>query len=177
MQAQIVRDDSIFGFSYNYTLIPFEFWKGIPYVDNSLSLRYNISTYLWPKSTDFFLRANFNSENYSVVQIMVSRCQGPSCKSDAEIDQIFNLHIVDFIIVSTYLDFDDYDSPVHHYIQDLNYYYLSTNYYQEVFYNVKRNIALLNDNILIGSLGFSDSLDFYSIDRKSMKYGNIEFIF
>ena len=58
-------------------------------------------------------------------------------------------------------------------MQDLNYFYLVSNLYQEVGYFAKRNKAILDDNILFGSLGMSDEIDFYSLDRKTSNIGNI----
>ena len=60
-----------------------------------------------------------------------------------------------------------------YYLQDLNYFYLVSNLYQEAGYFAKRNKAILNDNILFGSLGKSDEIDFYSLDRKTSNIGNI----
>ena len=58
-------------------------------------------------------------------------------------------------------------------MQDLNEFYLLSDFYQEAGFLVKRNKATLNDNIMLGSLGMSDEVNFYSINRKSSNLGSI----
>ena len=60
-----------------------------------------------------------------------------------------------------------------YYLQDLNQFYFSTILYQETGYLVKRNKAVLNDNIFFGSLGMTKEINFYSANNKYNKFGSI----
>ena len=60
------------GISVNSTAIEYEYWGNkFPHVEKLVYDRVGLATYLWPKNTDFFIRANFNSDNYEVIQITV----------------------------------------------------------------------------------------------------------
>ena len=72
-----------------------------------------LSTYLWPKNTDFFLRANFNSKNYETIQINLTKWTGANWKSDDEINTVVNTHYMNYYITSAYFDFNDFNTPVH----------------------------------------------------------------
>ena len=118
LQISYTRDNSAKGYTSLYTQIPYELCgTKFPYVEKSIYDRLNLSYSIWPKSTDFFLRSNFNSDNYESVQISFIKWNGASWKSDAEINKVLSTHMIDFSIVSSYFDFDDYENPVHHYCQ------------------------------------------------------------
>ena len=104
------------------TLIEYEYWNDrFPHVDKTLYDRIGFQSYLCPKNSDFFVRANYNSENYEFIQITLSKWSGSDCKSDTEINDVLNTHYIDFAIVSTYFDFNDYSNPIKYYLQDINY--------------------------------------------------------
>ena len=60
-----------------------------------------------------------------------------------------------------------------YYLQDLNQFYFTSKFFKEVGYLVKRNKAVLNDNILFGSLGISEEINFYSTVHKYSNFGSI----
>ena len=43
----------------------------IPYIDKSTYDRLNLSSSVCPNNTDFFLRANLNSDNYGAIQLKI----------------------------------------------------------------------------------------------------------
>ena len=50
--------------------IEYEFWGDkFPYVDKPFYDKIGLARYLCPKNTDFFIRANFNSDNNEYVYI------------------------------------------------------------------------------------------------------------
>ena len=121
-QASYSRDkNNKYGVSSNYTSIPYELWgDNIPEVEKKIINSTDYTKYICPKNKDFYIRANYNSDNYKIIEIDFNRCTGASWKSDAEVYDILSTHYIDFGLVSNYFDFNDYDSPVHSYLQDLN---------------------------------------------------------
>ena len=81
------------------------------------------------------------------------KCSGSNWKTDSEIESVLNSHYVDVAMVSTYLDFNDYESPTHNYLHDVNYISLIPNMCQILQYGVRINELNLNDNLWIGSQG------------------------
>ena len=148
-------------------IIEYEFWADkFPHVEKSMYDRIGLSTYVCPKKTDFFIRANFNSDNYEVIQITVGKWSGNNCKSDTEINSVMNKNYIDIAIISSYFDFEDYENPIHYYLQDMNLLNLVPNLGVQAQYQVKQNQAVMNDDILLGSQGISNKVNFYSIDKK-----------
>ena len=172
LQINYYRQNTSFGFQYNSTKIPLELWgNNIPQISKGLNNSTDFSKYLCPKSRDFFVKSNFNSKNYQVIQLSFHKWTGPSWKSSAEVENVLLNNNIDFSIVSSYFDFNDYENPVHSYLQDLNYYYMMSNLYQEATYHIYQNQGLLNDNIFFGSQAASNQIRFYSIERKYTNYG------
>ena len=125
--------------------------------------RVGLATYIWPKNTDFFIRANLNSDNYEIVQINVAKCTGSNWKSSSEIEAVISTHSIDLALISSYFDFDDYDNPIHYYLQDMNVFSLLPTLGLKAQYQVRRNVATKNDDIIFGSQGTSNEISFYTV--------------
>ena len=176
LQVSYIRDNSTSGFSSKSSIIEYELWKNkFPNVDKFVYDRVGLSTYICPKNTDFFIRANFNSDNYEAIQISIGKWTGINWKSPADINTVINTHYLNLALVSSYFDFDDYENPIHYYLQDMNVFILVSSLGLKSQYLVRQNQATMNDNIFLGSQGPSSELIFYSIDRKSSSYSNIDF--
>ena len=172
LQTNIYKDESFIGIQYNSTKIPFEFCgNNIPQIEKSLSSVTDFSKYICPTNRDFYVSSNFNSKSYEIIQLSFRKCTGLSWKSNAEIENAFTSHVIDFNIVSSYFDFSDYENPVHMYLQDLNHFYLMSDIYQELSYHIYQNQGILNDNLFLGSQGASNKINFYSIEKKCTNFG------
>ena len=172
LQTNIYKVEGPIGFQYNSTKIPFEFCgKNIQQITQSLINATDFSKYICPTNRDFFVSSNFNSKNYEIIQLSFHKWTGPSWKSSTEIENVFLNHNIDFSIVSSYFDFSDYENPVHLYLQDLNYFFIMSDIYQETSYHVFQNQGILNDNLFFGSQGASSKVNFYSIEKKYTNYG------
>ena len=159
LQTNIYKDKSSIANKYNSTKIQFEFCgNSIPQIAKSLSSVTDFSKYICPTNRDFFVRSNFNSKNCGIIQLSLHKCTGLSWKSNAEIENAFSSHVIDFNIVSSYFDFSDYENPVHMYPQDLNYFFMMSDIYQEAAYHVYQNQVILNDNLFLGSQGASNEI-------------------
>ena len=124
------------------THIEYEYWNDkFPHVDKALYDRIGFQSYLCPKNSDFFIRANYNSEFYEFIQISLSKWSGSNCKSDDEINDVINSHYIDIGIVSTYFDFNDYTDPVK--------------------YRIRRCLFSLNDQNFPKFMRGLDKSDFY----------------
>ena len=174
--AQMSYIKSSSGYSAKETIIEYEFWGDkFPHVEKSIYDRVGLSTYVCPKNTDFFIRANFNSDNYEVIQITVGKWSGNNCKSDTEINSVINKNYIDIAIISSYFDFEDYQNPIHYYLQDMNLLNLVPNLDLQVQYQVKKNQGVMNDDFFLDSQGISNEVNFYNIDKKSTTYSSIDF--
>ena len=98
-----------------------------------------------------------------------------TANSESEINNLINQSYIDIAIISSYFDFDDYDDPIHYYLQDMNMYNFIPNLGIQVQYQVRLNQAVINDDIFLGSQGISSEVSFYNIERKRISYSNIDF--
>ena len=98
-----------------------------------------------------------------------------TANSDSDINDLFNQNYIDIAIISSYFDFEDYENPIHYYLEDMNVFNLIPSLGLQVQYQVRQNQAVMNDDILLGSQGHSNEVNFYSIDRKRISYSTIGF--
>ena len=56
-------------------------------------------------------------------------------------------------IVSSYVDFEDYESPIHYYLQDMDMMPIMTSLSYKAKYEIRQNSVMLSDNIWLGSQG------------------------
>ena len=96
-----------------------------------------------------------------------------NANSDNDINDFFNQNYIKIAIISSYFDFDDYDNPIYYYLQDINMYNIIPNLGIKVQYQVRQNLAVMNDDILLGSQGISSEFSFYNIERKRISYSTI----
>ena len=101
------------GYTISSSSIEYEYWGSkFPHIQEVIYNNIDFSTYICPKNTDFFLRANFNSDNYEIIQVSLSKWNGTNWKSDDEINSVLNTHYIDFEITSAYFDFTDFSNPI-----------------------------------------------------------------
>ena len=136
-----------------------------PNVDKSLYDRIGLLTYIWPKNTNFYISGNFNSLNFEVIQISLSKWTGLNCKSDDVINQVVINNYIDLQIMSAYFDFNDFSNPVKPYLDDLSYISIMKDNEAFITYKVKVNEVYDNSNIIFGTQAFSSNYNFYSIDK------------
>ena len=106
LQSSYIKETNSVGYSATTTPIEYEYWGNkFPFVQKQIYDRLGLSSYIWPKNTDFFLRANFNSDNYEIIQIFLTKWTGSNWKGDTEINEILNTHYIDIEITSAYFDF------------------------------------------------------------------------
>ena len=99
------------------TDIPFEYWSiNSTQYEGYLSNSTKNLKYLCPRFQDYFVRSNYNSDNYEIFEIIFAKWSGSTWKSDAEMESIFSTHYLEVGIVSTYFDFNNYDNPVRYLI-------------------------------------------------------------
>ena len=112
-QTHYIRDKDSGAQAVNSKNIPFEYWNvnstqyGIFLSNNTKNLKL-----LCPKFKDYFIRSNYNSDNYEVIEIIFAKWIGSTWKSNADIESIFSSNYLEVGIISTYFDFNNYDNPV-----------------------------------------------------------------
>ena len=122
----------------------------------------NASLYC-PQNKRYKVAGNYLSNNYQYILVSLTRCTGQNCQSSATIDSILNSTIVTVIIFNSYMDFSDYDTPIKMYIDDSNYFYLSSTNSKITRIYLKQNEANLNDDYL--KLSPTSHKAFFSTDK------------
>ena len=101
----------------NSTDIPFEYWNiNSTQYDGFLSNSTKNLKYLCPKFKDYFIRSNYNSDNYEVIEIILAKWSASTWKSSIDLESIFSKNYLEVGIISTYFDFNNYDNPVRYLI-------------------------------------------------------------
>lgn len=147
--------------------IEYEFWgKKFPHVGPELYAKLGLELYLCPKTTDYYISGNFNSDKYSLVEIEINKCKESGCQSTADIEQVLKTHYLDIQLINSYFDFNDFSSPIKPFLQDMNYVSLVPNLSFNVMYKIKRNEVLRDENYFVNTL--PSTTYFYSIgDRQT----------
>ena len=73
--------------------------------------------FLCPRFKDYFIRSNYNSDNFEVIEINFNKWTGSAWKTNAEIESVFSTHYLEVWTISTYFDFNNYDNPVQYLTQ------------------------------------------------------------
>ena len=112
-QANYVSDKTINSIPRSFKSIPYEFWAiDFSKYGNFLNSTTKNFKYLWPKLSDFFIRSNYNSEKYEIIEINLIKCTQGKWKSQEEINKAFSEHYLELGIVSTYFDYNNYKDPI-----------------------------------------------------------------
>ena len=70
------------------------------------------------KNKDWRLQGDFYSKVFSFMEIQLDKCRGSNCANKTEINNFFNNAFLNFAMINTYFDFQDYENPIKHYIDD-----------------------------------------------------------
>ena len=83
-------------------IIDYELWGDkFPIVGNGISNRIGLSSFIWPKNSDFFIRSDLNSDNYQILQINISKWNEVGWKSDKEILDLLQNHTIYIALVDS----------------------------------------------------------------------------
>ena len=127
-----------------------------------------ITTYCQTSMLMYLQTFNSRSKNAQTLQkITITE------NSNDEIEHKMKTILFQSIIVSTYLDYDDYDNPIKTYVDSLDLVNMLVNYTNIYDVKVKQNQAFLADNLIYNS-GF-DTLTFYNADDREYRVENLEF--
>ena len=81
--------------------------------------RYNLDTrYIWPVSLNYTLQGNEYSATYSYIEITVNRCNGLKWRTQNEINNAIADNKLELVIVNTYFDNEDFNTPVKTYLDN-----------------------------------------------------------
>ena len=129
---------------------------------------YNLSGSLTcPLNKNYRVSGNYLSTIRRILNIRLYRCTGsPLCHSKAEIDAKMNDILFNVVIYNWYVDFDDYETPIKSYIDDIYSYQLTPGFNKQLKLYVKQNDVELNDAYL--QIGNSKQSSFLNIDRFAM---------
>ena len=73
-QVNYYRDNSNNGSSAKYKSIPYEYCgDNVPQVQKDIRKSTDYAKYICPKNKDFYIRSNYNSDSYEIIQIDISK--------------------------------------------------------------------------------------------------------
>jgi hypothetical protein len=81
-------------------------------------------------------------------------------------------HYVQLALVNSYFDFDDYETPIKTYLEDLNVISLIPDITKNFFYEIQENTAELKESLLFNV--FSETKKFYSIGERAATVENFQ---
>lgn len=143
-----------------------------PFLSSEIHTKLKVDKYLCPNTTDYFVSSNHISDNYSVVEVSLFKCQGSHCKSDQEIDKAIRENWLDILLIDSYFDFSDFENPIKTYLQDLNYVNMLPNMTIHLDYYIKRNEVLRDEGYFINTTPTQSY--FYSIGDKQYRVNNFK---
>ena len=89
---------------------------------------------------------------------------GVTWKSDTDINTLLENTYLSVFFVNSYMDFDDYDTPIKNYVNDRYTYRGIAGHRKNVKMYIKENSVELSDNII--GIGESEEQEFISIDNE-----------
>ena len=134
-----------------------------------------------PKNKDFTIAGNYIADNYKFVSVKLRKCQ-TGCQPDNVIEGILKHAYFSLIIQNSYVDFEDYDTPVKSYLDDRYLFKGMPGYSKEVKLYLKENEVELTDSLI--PLGQTHKQEFINVDRADIdiqvlngeRYFNILFL-
>ena len=180
---QIVYDETYFRlelkqgkYTRNGTLIPSEIPLELGGCDNSTFnfekfgfTDYNDSHIFCPVNDDYIISGNFASEAYEYLQINLLECNPNdenltiTCKSPEEIRAYVTNGRFNMVLVNSYIDFDDYDTPIKTFLDDRYTYKIVYDYQKIAKLYVRQNDAILADDLI--QYGQTEKKEYYSIEN------------
>ena len=95
-----------------------------------------------------YVQSNAYSDNYTYFEITLSRCTSrDDCQDYGTISSSVSSTYLRLAVVNTYFDFDDYQNPVHTYLDDRFIFDLVPSYENEQILYIKQNSAELQDSV------------------------------
>ena len=112
-----VRDTAGNGTKVN---IPYQKWgDDFKFYNQTLVKKQGINNYYCPKSQNLSVMGNLYSDNYTYFEITIQRWYDEdNCKDDTILNSVLTTSYLQLALVNTYFYFDDYNSPVHTYLDD-----------------------------------------------------------
>ncbi len=100
------------------------------------------------KQKDYSLEGNSFSDEFKYLEVILRKCTGKDCKSQAEIDKVISHLDISLILINAYLDFKDFKDPVKHFVDDIIFYHLEDNRHKRADIFVMKSQVMLEDNLI-----------------------------
>ena len=118
----------------------------------------------WPANKRYKIAGNYLSNNFRYISIILRRwVYEAKWKTPTEIDEKIRQMVVTIVYLNSYMDFNDFETPVKTTLDDKISYYIKSNEVKIIKMYAKLNKATLNDDYL--KLKSAVDKQFFSIDR------------
>ena len=102
----------------------------------------------WPIDKRYKISGNYLADNYQYVSIVVRRCAGTGCKPSALIDAYLSTIVFSVAVLNSYMDFNDFSTPVKTFLDDRNAFTIVPSFTKYVKLYARLNDANLDDDYL-----------------------------
>ena len=89
-------------------------------ISQELYDRKNMSYYVCPQNTDYYLMGDMNSEEFTAMQIYIHKwntsAPNNTWADESEIDRVIRDGYIDIALLNAYFDFDEYEDPIKTYL-------------------------------------------------------------
>ncbi|CAI2363351.1 unnamed protein product [Moneuplotes crassus] len=160
------------------TTVPFsKCGDNFKYYNQSAVKDLGIDQYYCPNSRDFKIQGNSLSNAFNLFGLDLLKCNSTTstvgCESDANINDFIKEIEIGIFVVSSYFDFEDYDSPIKTYLDDRFFYRLLPGYTKEYYVRIQKNSIETQDNYFAYKPG-GDESEIYEIQESSLFNFTIE---
>ena len=109
--------------------------------------RGTLSNAYCPKNKDYKIAGNYMSNNFQFISVRLVKCS-TGCQPDAVIENVINNAFLSIVIENSYLDFDDYDTPLKRFLDDRHSYRGLSTHKKRVKLYARENSAELSDDLI-----------------------------
>ena len=103
------------------------------------------------------------SSNYQFISILLKKCSGANCKPDALINAKLQNTVLSIAVLNSYMDFNDFDTPVKTFLDDRNVMFVSSTMSKTVKLYARLNEVNLDDDYL--NLKSPINKEFFTLDK------------
>ena len=76
-----------------------------------------------------------------------------TCQNETEISNFISSHNFILALISSYVDFEDYENPIHYYLRDMDIMPMIPSLSYKTQYGIRQNSVVLSDSLWLGSQG------------------------
>ena len=121
------------------------------------------SALYWPANQNYKISGNYLSSNFQFVQVTLKKWSGNGWQPQALINTVLEGLTVSVVVLSSYMDFNDYTTPIKSYFDDSNAYLLVSSLLKNIRLYLKLSTAEMEDDYL--KIKSEVSKQYFEVDK------------